>query len=76
MVDNNIWWFLIPIMPCSKAMYSTFTNMKCVQDGHGNGGDDNDNNMDEEWIMRQEIQISMRMGPLLVMLIFISTTII
>ena len=31
----------------SKAMYSTFTNMECVEDDYSNGGED-DNNMGEE----------------------------
>lgn len=46
-MDNNIWWLVIPIMPCSKVMYRTFTNMEQKEDDHGNGGED-DNNTGEE----------------------------
>ena len=34
-------------MPCSKAMYRTFTNLERVEDDHGNGGED-ENNTGEE----------------------------
>ena len=47
MLDNNRWWFIIPIMPCSKAMSSTFTNMEHVEDNHGKGGEDNNNASEE-----------------------------
>ena len=46
-MDNNIWWFVIPIILRSKAMYRTFTNLEWVEDDHGNGGED-DNNIVEE----------------------------
>ena len=46
-MDDNIWWFVIPIMPRSKVMYRTFTDLEWVEDDHGNGGE-HDNNMGEE----------------------------
>ena len=48
MVDNNKWWYVIPITPHSKVKYSTFTNMEHMEDDHGNGANDDHDTREED----------------------------